>query len=151
MQLATVEFARHVAKLEKAHTTEIDPKTPHPVIHIMPEQEKLLIGREYGGTMRLGAFPCKLAAETEAKRAYGRNEVYERHRHRYELNNHYRETLEKAGLVVSGTSLNGKLVEMIELPNHPFFVGTQFHPEFKSRPLRPHPLYLSFVEACLKK
>lgn len=149
MQLATVEFARHVAKLGKAHTTEVDPKTPHPVIHIMPEQEKLLIGREYGGTMRLGAFPCKLVEGTVSKSSYRRNEVFERHRHRYELNNHYRGRLEKAGLVVSGTSLNGKLVEMIELPDHPFFVGTQFHPEFKSRPLRPHPLYLAFIEACL--
>ena len=149
MQLASVEFARNVAGLSGAHTTEIDPKTPHPVIHIMPEQEKLLIGREYGGTMRLGAFPCKLVAGTLAKRSYGRVEVSERHRHRYELNNHYRESLEKAGLIVSGTSLNNALVEMIELPNHPFFVGTQFHPEFKSRPLRPHPLYLAFVEACL--
>jgi len=101
--------------------------------------------------MRRGAFPCKLVEGTIAKSSYGRDEVYERHRHRYELNNHYRETLGKAGLVVSGTSPNGKLVEMIELPNHPFFVGTQFHPEFKSRPLRPHPLYLAFIEACLKK
>ena len=149
MQLATAEFARNVAKLAGAHTTEVDSDTPYPVIHIMPEQEKLLIGREYGGTMRLGAFPCKLVEGTIAKSSYGRNEVYERHRHRYELNNYYREKLEKAGLVVSGTSPNGKLVEMIELPNHPFFVGTQFHPEFKSRPLRPHPLYLAFIEACL--
>jgi len=149
MQLATVEFARNAAKLAGAHTTEVEPKTPHPVIHIMPEQEKLLIGREYGGTMRLGAFPCKLVEGTIAKRAYGRNEVFERHRHRYEFNNYYRETLEKAGLIVSGTSPNGRLVEMIEMPNHPFFIGTQFHPEFKSRPLRPHPLYLAFIKACL--
>jgi len=149
MQLATVEFARNVAKLSKAHTTEVDSNSPNPVIHIMPEQEKLLIGREYGGTMRLGAFPCRLVEGTVAKKSYGRNEVYERHRHRYELNNHYRELLEKAGLVVSGTSPNGKLVEMIEISKHPFFVGTQFHPEFKSRPLRPHPLYLAFIKACL--
>jgi CTP synthase len=150
MQLATVEFARNVAKLSGAHTTEVDSDTPYPVINIMPEQEKLLIGREYGGTMRLGSFPCKLVEGTVAKKAYERNEVYERHRHRYELNNHYRDVLEKAGLVVSGTSPNGKLVEMVELPNHPFFVGTQFHPEFKSRPLRPHPLYLAFIKACLE-
>ena len=150
MQLATIEFARNVAGLPKAHTTEIDKKTPDPVIHIMPEQEKLLIGKEYGASMRLGSFPCKLKTGTKARESFGKEIVHERHRHRYEFNNDYREKLERSGLVVSGTSLNGKLVEMIELPNHPFFVGTQFHPEFKSRPLDPHPLYTSYIKAASK-
>ena len=148
MQLACVEFARNVAKLERAHTTEIDKNTLYPIIDVMPEQEKLLIGKEYGGTMRLGSFPCKLKDGTLARESYGAEVIHERHRHRYEFNNDYREKLEKAGLVISGTSLNGKLVEIIELSDHPFFVGTQFHPEFKSRPLKPHPLYVSFIEAC---
>ena len=150
MQLATVEFARNVAGLKNSHSTEIDKKTNNPIIHIMPEQEKLLIGKEYGGTMRLGSFPCRIKESTIARKSYEKETIHERHRHRYEFNNVYREKLEKAGLVISGTSLNGKLVEMVELPNHPFFVGTQFHPEFKSRPLNPHPLYLSFIEACKK-
>ena len=150
MQLATVEFARNVADLPHAHTTEINPDTPHPVIHVMAEQEKLLIGREYGGTMRLGSFPCKLVKGTVSQKSYGLFEIHERHRHRYEFNNKYREKLVKNGLVISGTSPNDKLVEMIELADHPFFVGTQFHPEFKSRPLRAHPLYRAFVNACLK-
>ena len=150
MQLATVEFARNVADLPHAHTTEINPDTPHPVIHVMAEQEKLLIGREYGGTMRLGSFPCKLVKGTVSQKSYGLFEINERHRHRYEFNNKYREKLVKSGLVISGTSPNDRLVEMIELADHPFFVGTQFHPEFKSRPLRAHPLYRAFVNACLK-
>ena len=150
MQLATVEFARNVADLPHAHTTEINPDTPHPVIHVMAEQEKLLIGREYGGTMRLGSFPCKLVKGTVSQKSYGLFEIHERHRHRYEFNNKYREKLVKSGLVISGTSPNDRLVEMIELADHPFFVGTQFHPEFKSRPLRAHPLYRAFVNACLK-
>ena len=149
MQLATVEFARNVAHLEGAQTSEIDEKTSTPVIHIMPEQEKLLVGREYGGTMRLGSFPCKLKEGSLAKHAYGNAVIHERHRHRYEFNNKFRERLEKSGLVISGTSLNGNLVEIIELKDHPFFVGTQFHPEFTSRPLNPHPLYKEFVRACL--
>jgi CTP synthase len=148
MQLATVEFARNVAGLKNSNSTEIDKKTDNPVIHIMPEQEKLLVGKEYGGTMRLGSFPCRIKENTIARKSYGEETIHERHRHRYEFNNTYREKLEKAGLIISGTSLNGKLVEMVELPDHPFFVGTQFHPEFKSRPLNPHPLYLSFIEAC---
>jgi CTP synthase len=158
MQLATIEFARHVAGLKDANTTENDAKTPHPVIHIMPEQEKLLEGAQYGGTMRLGAYDCKLTPDTTSFRAYtdsGQlttdNSVSERHRHRYEFNNKYRETLEKKGLVIAGTSPNNSLVEIIEIKNHPFFVATQFHPEFKSRPLRPHPLFLEFIKASLKK
>ena len=149
MQLATVEFARNVVGLKKAHTTEIDKKTPYPVIDVMPEQEKLLVGEDYGGTMRLGSFPCKVRKGTIASKTYGKDTIYERHRHRYEFNNKYKSRLEKNGLVISGTSPDGKLVEMIELARHPFFVGTQFHPEFKSRPLKPHPLYKKFIEVVV--
>jgi len=149
MQLATVEFARNVVGLKKAHTTEIDKNTPYPVIDVMPEQEKLLVGEDYGGTMRLGSFPCKVRKGTIASKTYGKDTIYERHRHRYEFNNKYKSRLEKNGLVISGTSPDGKLVEMIELARHPFFVGTQFHPEFKSRPLKPHPLYKKFIEVVV--
>ncbi|MCL5411839.1 MAG: CTP synthase [Patescibacteria group bacterium] len=151
MQLATIEFARNVCELKNANTTEVDSETKYPVIHIMPEQEKLLIGKEYGGTMRLGAFPAKLVKGTVAQSAYRKDQVEERHRHRYEFNNLFRQELEKNGLVISGTSPNGHLVEIIELKDHPFFIGTQFHPEFKSRPLKPHPLFLSFIRACSGK
>lgn len=151
MQLATVEFARHVAKLKSANTTEVDAKTPHPVIHIMPEQEGLVTAKKYGGTMRLGAYPCLLNAKSKSKGAYGKKLVSERHRHRYEFNNDYRGVLEKAGLLLAGTSPDGKLVEIIEIPEHPFFVGTQFHPEFKSRPLNPHPLFREFIKAAISK
>jgi CTP synthase len=150
LHMMTIEYGRNVLGLKNANTEEIDKNTPYPVIHIMPEQEKLLIGREYGGTMRLGAFTCKLVDDTLVRRLYGESEISERHRHRYEFNNKYREDFEKAGLIVSGTSPNGKLVEMIELADHPFFVGTQAHPEFQSRPLNPHPLYLGFIEAISK-
>ncbi len=108
------------------------------------------MGKGYGGTMRLGSFPCKLAAGTISRRAYAKEVVHERHRHRYEFNNAYRKKLEAVGLKISGTSLNGRLVEIIELPKHPFFIGTQFHPEFTSRPFRSHPLYLAFINACCK-
>ncbi len=151
MQLATIEFARHVAGLEGANTAEVSPHAEHQVIHIMPDQEAIVRKGKYGGTMRLGSYPCVLAAKTRARGAYGKREVSERHRHRYEFNNEYRERLEKAGLTISGTSPNGKLVEIIELQNHPFFVGVQFHPEFLSRPLRPHPLFNAFIKAALKK
>ena len=151
MQLATVEFARHVARLKGANTTEVDAKTPHPVIHIMLEQEGLVIAKKYGGTMRLGAYPCVLNPKSASRRAYGKKAISERHRHRYEFNNDYRERLEKAGLMMAGTSPDGKLVEIIELPNHPFFIGTQFHPEFKSRPLSPHPLFREFIKAAISK
>jgi len=150
LHLATIEFARHVLGFSNANTEEIDKITPYPVIHIMPEQQKLLVGKEYGGTMRLGAFRCKLKPGSKVHDLYRRDEVLERHRHRYEFNNSYREQFEKAGFFVSGTSPNGKLVEMIELKNHPFFIGTQAHPEFNSRPLSPHPLYVGFIKAALK-
>lgn len=148
LHMATIEFARNVVGLKGANTEEVDKETPFPVIHIMPEQEKLLVGKEYGGTMRLGAYRCKLKEDSLVHQLYKKSEISERHRHRYEFNNKYRQDLEKAGLVISGTSPNGKLVEMIELDNHPFFVGTQAHPEFLSRPLHPHPLYIGFVKAC---
>jgi len=150
LQLATIEFARHVCKMNKANTTEIDPKTPYPVVYIMPEQEKLLEGKNYGGTMRLGAYPCKLTAGTKAAAAYDKKEISERHRHRYEVNNKYIKELQEKGLVISGTSPNGKLVEIIELKDHPFFIASQFHPELKSRPLHPHPLFMEFIETAIK-
>lgn len=151
MQLATIEFARNVVKLKDAHTTEVNPETPHPVIHIMPEQEGIVRAKKYGGTMRLGAYPCLLAPGSTARKAYGKRLISERHRHRYEVNNDYRERLAASGLVISGTSPDGKLVEMIELKNHPFFVGTQFHPEFKSRPLKPHPLFREFIRSAIAR
>ncbi|MCG0276365.1 MAG: CTP synthase [Thermosediminibacteraceae bacterium] len=147
MQCAVIEFARNVCGLEGAHSTEFDPSTPHPVIDLLPEQKKI---EEKGGTMRLGRYPCRLVPGTKAMEAYGEELIGERHRHRYEFNNEYRDILEKAGMVISGLSPDGRLVEIIELKNHPWFVGTQFHPEFKSRPNRPHPLFREFIKAALK-
>jgi len=151
MQLAVVEFARDVAGMAGANTTEIDPETRFPVIHIMPEQESLLRQKKYGGSMRLGSYPCVLAKSTVSRKAYGQADISERHRHRYEFNNAYRERLREAGLVIAGTSPDGLLVEIIEVAGHPFFVGTQFHPEFQSRPLRPHPLFKAFIKATLSR
>ncbi len=150
LQLATIEFARHVCGLGEANTTEIEPECPYPLVYIMPEQEKLMEGSEYGGTMRLGAFPCKLKPGTRAYEAYKKEEISERHRHRYEVNNKYIKELQEKGLVIAGTSPNGKLVEIIELADHPFFVATQFHPELKSRPLDPHPLFVEFIKSSIK-
>ncbi len=150
MQIATIEFARHVAKLRNANSTEFDSKTPHPVIHIMPDQEKKLLKDDYGASMRLGSWDCKLIKGTHSYRSYDRERIAERHRHRYEYNNQYREQLESAGLKIAGTSPDGMLVEIVENPSHPWFVGVQFHPEFKSRPLRPHPLFRDFIKACVK-
>ncbi len=150
MQLAVVEFARHVCGYTEANTAEIAPGVIHPVIHIMPGQAAAMAVQKYGGTMRLGSYPCQLAAGSVARRAYGKKIISERHRHRYEVNNDYREALVKGGLRIAGTSPDGKLVEIIEVPDHPFFVGTQFHPEFLSRPLRPHPLFREFIKAALK-
>lgn len=150
MQLATIEFARNVCGLKKANTEEIDPRTPHPVIHIMEDQKQKLSDKKMGGTMRLGAYPCVLADSSISKKAYGTTVISERHRHRYEFNNAYREQLTKKGLVLAGTSPDGKLVEIVELKKHPFFVGVQFHPEFKSRPLSPHPLFVAFIKAAIK-
>jgi len=150
MQLAAVEFGRDVVKLKDANTTEIDPKTSNPVIHIMPEQEKHVHESHYGGTMRLGAYPCVLKNETRARKAYGTRKISERHRHRYEFNNDYRDKFEELGMIASGTSPDNRLVEIVEIPAHPFFVGVQFHPEFQSRPLRPHPLFRDFIKAAIK-
>lgn len=157
MQLATIEFARHVCGLKDAHTTEVDPKTPHPIIMPMQEQERLMEEKHYGGSMRLGAYQCALTPGTISFEAYhGRaadkkTTVSERHRHRYEFNNSYRLRLEDKGLVVAGTNPERDLVEIIELKGHPFFVGTQFHPELKSRPFDPHPLYMAFIGAAIKR
>jgi CTP synthase len=147
MQIAVAEFARHVAGMDGANSTEFDPETPYPVIDLLPEQKEV---RDMGGTMRLGADPVKLHDDTRAREIYGEAVIYERHRHRYEVNNHLRKRLEHAGLVFSGTSPDERLVEVIELPDHPFFVASQYHPEFKSRPLRPQPLFRDFVGAALE-
>ncbi|MEK9156161.1 MAG: CTP synthase [Patescibacteria group bacterium] len=169
MQIATIEFARNVCGWKGAHTEEINPKTSYPVIHIMPDQKKKLEMRDYGGSMRLGGYACKLKEGTISYKSYrqtpkaeGRRldndlpsalsleplTIIERHRHRYELNNKYRDQLEKAGLVIAGINPERNLVEIIEIKGHPFFVGTQFHPELQSRPLRPHPLFMAFISAA---
>ena len=148
MQLAIVEYARHVAGLEGAHSIELDPQTPYPVIALLPDQHGI---EDIGGTLRLGAYPCVLDKTTKAYELYGSEEIQERHRHRYEVNNDFRRILTDHGLTLSGLSPDGRIVEMIELKNHPFFIGTQAHPEFKSRPNRPHPLFRGFVEAALKQ
>ena len=146
MQMAVVEFARHVAGLTGAHSSELDPETPYPVIDLMPDQVGVTAK---GGTMRLGAWPCRLTSpEGPCGRAYGVQDISERHRHRYEFNNDYREALTSKGLVLAGLSPDGRLVEAVELPDHPWFVGVQFHPEFKSRPNKAHPLFRAFVAAA---
>jgi len=151
MQLAVIEFSRNVGGMRKAHTTEIQSQTPHPVIATMPEQEVNLKNKDYGGSMRLGMYPCALKEGTTSFRAYKEKNIFERHRHRYEMNNDFRERLEEAGLVVAGTNPQRNLVEIIEIKNHPFFVGTQFHPELKSSPLKPHPLFREFLRVAVKK
>jgi CTP synthase len=148
MQIAVSEFARHVAGMDGANSTEFDPETPYPVIDLLPEQKEV---RDMGGTMRLGADPVKLHEGTRAREIYRDAVIYERHRHRYEVNNFLRKRLEHAGLVFSGTSPDDRLVEVIELPDHPFFVASQYHPEFKSRPLRPQPLFREFVGSALER
>lgn len=151
LHMLVIEFARNVVGLAGAHTEEIDPQTPHPVIHILPEQKKLLAEKNYGGSMRLGAYDCDIVEGTLVGRAYGTKQVKERHRHRYEVNNTYLEQLKAKGLVVSGTNPQRGLVEIAEIQDHPFFVGTQFHPELVSRPLRPHPLFREFIKAAIRK
>lgn len=146
MQCSVVEFARNIAGLEGANSSEFDPDTPHPVIDLLPDQRSV---EKKGGTMRLGAYPCVIEKDTLASRIYQSESISERHRHRYEFNNKYRVMLTKAGLTVSGASPDGRLVEIIELPDHPWFIATQFHPEFKSRPLSPHPLFREFINASL--
>ncbi len=174
MQMASIEFARNVLGLAEANTTEADSDTPYPVVHVMPEQAEYLAKKQYGGTIRLGAWPCVITPGTKLEMAYkeygdgkhapwyqareqfkqkssdsekGRLLVWERHRHRYEFNNEYKKQFEKAGFVISGTSPDGKLVEAIELKDHPFFVATQFHPEYISRPLTPHPIFISYLKS----
>jgi len=148
MQIACIEFARHVVGLEGANSSEMNPETPHPVIDLLPEQQNV---EDMGGTMRLGAYPCVLVPGSRVAEAYGTLEISERHRHRWEFNPEYRDRLEQAGLSFSGSSPDGRLAEVIELPNHPFFVGSQFHPEFKSKPFDPHPLFEAFVRAASKR
>jgi CTP synthase len=168
MQMAVIEFARNVAGLKKANSTETDPKTKYPVIHVMPEQADYLAKKQYGGTIRLGSWPCVLKKDSKVKRAYekygaakdapwfsnddfqNKGIIYERHRHRYEFNNLFKKELEAKGMIFSGMSPDGKLVEAIEIKNHPFFVGTQFHPEYIARPLTPHPLFMAFLKAATK-
>ncbi len=152
MQLLSIEFARNVCGIKKANSMEFDEKA-EPVIDMMLEQKALLKESKYGGTMRLGAYNCQLKSNTISYKAYGTKEISERHRHRYELNNKYREILEKKGLVIAGVNTEKDLVEIVELPKekHPFFVATQFHPEFKSNPLKPQPLFREFIRACIKK
>ncbi len=157
MQMAVVEYARHVAGMDGAHSTEFDEATPYSVIYLMREWfdyksqrvQKRDITSDKGGTMRLGAYPCMLKETSVAYKAYGKKEISERHRHRYEFNNDFKERLEEAGLIMSGASPDGQLVEIVEIDNHPWFLGCQFHPEFKSRPMNPHPLFVSFIEAAL--
>jgi CTP synthase len=148
MHVAVSEFARHVCGLEGANSTEMDPETPYPVIDLLPEQKEV---EDLGGTMRLGAQAVELADGSGVREAYGMPTVHERHRHRYEVNNAYRDRLAESGLVVSGTFQSGRLVEIVELPDHPWFVASQFHPEFKSRPTRPAPLFREFVGAALER
>lgn len=175
MQMATIEFARSVLNMSGANSTEVNPKTKYPVIHIMPNQKKYLEAHQYGGTIRLGAWPCIIKRGTKLQNAYNNygngksspwyqvNEqtdgkykpkksvlIYERHRHRYEFNNKYRDKFEKAGFIISGSSPDNKLVEAIEIKKHPFFVGVQFHPEYLSRPLSPHPIFIAFLDAAKK-
>jgi CTP synthase len=147
MQIASIEIARHLCGLQKAHSTEFDQGTPDPVIALLEEQQKV---EDKGGTMRLGLYPCSLQKGTKAHEAYGAIEVQERHRHRYEFNDRYRERFREKGVVFSGLSPDGKLVEILELKDHPFFLGTQFHPEFRSRPTQAHPLFKAFIGAALK-
>ena len=147
MQIAVIEYARNVLKLEGAHSRELDEDTPYAVIDLMPEQADI---DDMGGTARLGLYPCKLAEDTKAYMAYKDELIFERHRHRYEFNNEYREKMIQGGLVLSGLSPDERLVEIIELKDHPWYLGCQYHPEFESRPNRPHPLFRDFIKAALE-
>lgn len=149
MQCAVIEFARNVCGLEDVNSEEINPNCKNPIIHIMEEQKKKLEEKDMGGSMRLGAYPCELLPESKSRQAYGVKEISERHRHRYEFNNAYRDIMTEKGMMLAGHSPDRTLVEIIEIPGHKFFIGTQFHPEFKSRPLRPHPLFREFIKAAI--
>jgi len=148
MQCAVIEWARNLAGLEGATSAELDPASPHPVIDLLPEQQDVV---DLGGTMRLGVYPCRLAPGTLGQRLYGDAVVYERHRHRYEFNNAYRNAFQEAGYRISGTSPDGRLVELIELEGHPYFTACQYHPEFLSRPGKPHPLFRGLIEAAQQR
>jgi CTP synthase len=158
MQIAVIEFARNVAGLKDANSSEFNESTPHPVIYLILEWldertgtiQRRDASSDKGATMRLGAYPCRLTQDTIAHRAYGEQEISERHRHRYEFNNDYTALLTEKGLIISGTSPSGDLVEIIEIKDHPWFLGCQFHPEFKSRPMQPHPLFRDFIKAALE-
>ena len=150
MQLSVIEFARNVCGLKHANSAEFSQNSPQAVIDLIPEQKALLKNSKYGGTMRLGKYKCNIKPKTISSRAYGKREIFERHRHRYELNNEFKELLEKKGMIMAGINPERNLVEIIELKNHPFFAATQFHPEFKSRPLRPHPLFREFIRAAIR-
>jgi CTP synthase len=148
MQMAAIEFGRNVLKIKGANSEEVDPNTPEPVVHVMPDQAEIIRQKRYGGSIRVGAYPCRTEEGSLLRKLYGSEIISERHRHRYEFNNEYRARYEAAGLVFSGRSPDGLLVEALELPGHPFFVGVQYHPEYKSRLEVPHPLFLGFVNAC---
>ena len=148
MQIAVVEFARHMCGMDGANSAEFDPETPFPVVDLLPEQKEV---SDLGGTMRLGADPVKLHDGTRAQEIFGESVIYKRHRHRYEVNNQLRRRIEDEGLVMAGTSPDERLVEIVELPDHPFFVASQFHPEFNSRPTRPEPLFREFVGAAAER
>ncbi len=148
MQCAVIEFARSILELDEANSTEFDKTTDHPVIALMENQRSV---QQLGGTMRLGAWPCMLAPDRLARRAYGAEQISERHRHRYEFNNEYRKAFEQHGLIATGTSPDGVIVEIVELRNHPWFLAVQFHPEFQSKPTRAHPLFRDFVGAALQR
>ena len=148
MQMAIVEYARHVLGYEDANSIELAPETTHPVIALMPDQEQV---EDLGGTLRLGSYPCVLKDDSLSIKLFGKKEIQERHRHRYEVNNAYRAELNEKGMSVAGTSPDGHIVEMIEIPANPFFVGTQGHPEFKSRPNHAHPLFRGFIQAAVDK
>ncbi len=148
MQMAVIEFGRNVLGLKNASSEEVNPSTPHPVVHVMPEQAEIIRQKRYGGSIRVGAYPCRTSEGSRLRELYGSEVISERHRHRYEFNNEYRAQFEAAGLVFSGQSPDGKLVEAVELTDHPFFVGVQYHPEYKSRFEDAHPLFVGFIEAC---
>jgi len=149
MQMMVIEFARNVCNLKDANSEEINSRSKHQVIHLMSDQKAMIAQKKYGGTIRLGAYPCCLKKKSRVAKIYKKDKISERHRHRYEFNNEYREIIEKKGLVISGFSPDNKLVEIVEIPKHPFFIATQFHPEYKSRFMNPHPLFVAFVKGCL--
>ncbi len=151
MQLAVIEFARNVCKIKDASSSEFEKNCTHPIIDVMPDQKSILKRKSYGGTMRLGSYKCNIKPKTTSFKAYKRKEIDERHRHRFEVNNEYREDLEKKGLIISGVNPDHNLIEIVEIKKHPFFVGVQFHPEYKSRPLSPHPLFSEFIKKSIQR